>query len=169
MYDHFIIHLEGLKIGIHDFEFMLDNTFFESLEYSLIAGGELKVIMVLDKKENFYGLTFSYQGYVNQTCDRCGDDFQLPISFKFDTLLKHGPEAIEDQDLWVVDQDCVNLDLQHYLYESLCLFLPKKVTHENKSECNQELLMKLDDLSNKTEDKNNTDPRWDALNKLNKN
>jgi uncharacterized metal-binding protein YceD (DUF177 family) len=148
---------------------MLDNAFFESLDYSLISGGKVEIMMALNKKESFYQLDFSYQGYVNQTCDRCGDDFELPMSFKFDTLLKHGPEAMEDENLWVVGQDCVNLDLHHYLYESLCLFLPTKVTHKKESDCNQELLKKLEDLSNNTENKNNTDPRWDALNKLNKN
>jgi len=169
MYNDFIIHLEGLEIGEHSFKYLLDKSFFESLEYSLIEDGKLDVDLILIKKQSFYNLSFKYKGYVDTICHHCGDDFKLPMLFEFETLLKHGEEELEDDGLWVVGKNCINLDVRHYLYESLCLFLPSKITHATEEDCNQELLDKLNEYSGETEIENTTDPRWDALNKLNKN
>ncbi|MFT6715835.1 MAG: hypothetical protein ACJA0Q_000464 [Saprospiraceae bacterium] len=167
MYNDFIIHLEGLEIGTHDFKFLLDNSFFDSLDYSLIDEGQLVVDLNLTKKESFYSLSFKYNGNIDSVCDHCGDDFKFPVMFEFDTLLKHGKEELEDHNIWVIDNNCVDLDVRHYLYESLCLFLPSKITHASQQDCNQELLEKLDEYSSEINNETKVDPRWDALNKLN--
>ncbi|MFT6746354.1 MAG: uncharacterized metal-binding protein YceD (DUF177 family) [Glaciecola sp.] len=167
MYNDFIIRLEGLEIGAHDFKFLLDNSFFESLNYSLIAGGQVDVALSIIKKESFYELVFKYSGYVDNVCDRCGDDFKFDVQFELDTILKHGEEELQDDGMWVVDNNCVELDLRHYLYESLCICLPSKIAHADKKDCNQDLLKKLKEYSGETE--SDVDPRWDALKKLNKN
>ena len=86
MYNDFIIRLEGLEIGDHDFKFLLDNSFFESLEYSLVEGGQVDVTLVFTKKESFHELTFEYNGYIDSVCDHCGDDFKFNIQFEFDTI-----------------------------------------------------------------------------------
>lgn len=169
MYNDFTIHLEALKIGEHSFKYLLDNSFFESLDYSLITGGKLDVKLILVKRENYYDLAFHYDGFTDSVCDRCGDDFELALNFKFETLLKHGKETLEDEGIWVIDKSCVELEVKHYLYETLCLYLPSRITHSTEEECNQELLNKLIELSSGTENENKVDPRWDALNKLNKN
>ena len=41
---------QGLSIGLHKFEFDVDNLFFESIEYSDIQKGNLKAKVLLDKK-----------------------------------------------------------------------------------------------------------------------
>jgi uncharacterized metal-binding protein YceD (DUF177 family) len=169
MYDNFIINLEGLKIGKHNFKFLLDNTFFESLEYSIIEGGNTEVELSFNKKESFYDLTFKYKGYIDNICHRCGDDFKFPISFEISTLLKHGEEEHQDEGMWIIDKNCVNLDLRHYLYESLCLLLPSKIMHKTEDDCNQDLLKKLSEYSSNVKNEKTADPRWDALNKLKKN
>ena len=167
MYNNFIIRLEGLEIGEHTYKFLLDNSFFESLDYSLVEGGQVDVELNLIKKESFYNLTFKYSGYIDNVCDHCGDDFKFDIQFDFDTILKHGKEELEDDGMWIVDNHCVELDVKHYLYESLCISLPSKIVHTDEKDCNQELLEKLNNYSGGAE--NEVDPRWEALNKLKKN
>jgi len=166
MYNDYTIHLEALKIGKHSFKYLLDNAFFESLDYSIITGGNLEIELEFNKRENFYELQFNYTGNVESVCDKCGDDFKLPVSFEFETILKHGKETLEDDGIWLIDKNCVDLDVTHYLYETLCLSLPSKITHKEEEDCNQELLDKLNDLSGGGESENKVDPRWDALNKL---
>lgn len=166
MHNDFIIHLEGLEIGEHSFNYLLDNSFFESLDYSLIDDGEVKVDLLFKKNERFFELTFSYVGSIKQVCDRCGDDFDFPIKQEINTLLKFGDEELEDDGIWVITRASADLDIRHYLYESLCLLLPSKITHLTEDECNQELLEKLNEYSAQAETKEVVDPRWDALNKL---
>jgi len=166
MFNDFDIHLEALKIGEHKFKFLLDKTFFESKEYSLIETGNLTVELKFVKKERLSELFFSYDGTVNLHCDTCGGKFDYPIDFSDETILKYGEENYIDDGVWVIDNSTKELDIAQYLYESLCLEVPKKVSHEDSldEECDKEVLEKLADLSQANNNK--IDPRWDALSKL---
>ena len=43
---------QGLSIGKHNFDFDVDASFFDNLEYSDVEKGTLKVNVVVDKKVN---------------------------------------------------------------------------------------------------------------------
>ena len=45
------IPFTGLKPGIHQFEFGVDDSFFKEFEYSLVKSGKLKVDLDLEKQE----------------------------------------------------------------------------------------------------------------------
>ncbi len=49
MHNEFLIPFVGLKIGKHLFDFEVGNSFFESMEYSIIEQGNVKVTLELDK------------------------------------------------------------------------------------------------------------------------
>lgn len=46
----FTIPFAGLKLGHHLFDFQVDDSFFEDIEYSLIKKGSLNVDIDLEKK-----------------------------------------------------------------------------------------------------------------------
>ena len=51
--NEFVIPFEGLKIGKYLYEYQVDTSFFEELDYSIIQGGDIKVNFNLEKKEPF--------------------------------------------------------------------------------------------------------------------
>lgn len=172
MYNNFSIHLEGLKEGEHKYRFLLDNTFFNSLEYSLIETGNIEVDLILVKKDPIHDLNLEFNGYVDLICDRCGETYQHKIKFTSETVLKFGTEPYEDDDLIVVSFKNNDYDISHYLYETLCLALPTKSIHpvvKGVSTCDPAALKKLNDYAVDSEENKVIDPRWEALNKLNKN
>jgi len=54
-----------------------------------------------------------------------------------------------------------NLDISGYIYEYINLLLPIKKSHQHIEDCDQKMIEKIEN-----HEKQNTDPRWDALKKL---
>jgi len=52
------IPFTGLKLGVHNFEFEVNDAFFGEFEYSLVKSGSLKVELELDKQETMMFLHF---------------------------------------------------------------------------------------------------------------
>ncbi|MFM1874387.1 MAG: hypothetical protein RL266_124, partial [Bacteroidota bacterium] len=75
----FKVQFSGLKLGIHNFEFVVDDSFFEKLEYSPIKQGEVEVGLDLEKKSSMMILNFELKGWVGETCDRCAVDYRQHI------------------------------------------------------------------------------------------
>ena len=69
-----------------------------------------------------------------------------------------------------VSPDEDQIDIRHYVYESIMLSLPVQRVHpdneKGRTQCNKEMLKLLKQHSNK-KDKNEIDPRWEALKKFN--
>ena len=169
MYDDFVIHLEGLKVGVHSFKFLLDNTFFKSLEFSLIKGGAVEFNVELNKRERMMNLDVVANGQVEMDCDRCGEMMNFPVNFRESTIVKFGEEEFVDAGIWEIPTTQKDLDVTHFLYESICVQLPTKVTHDEAvkgEECDQETIQRLDALQSGSREKKEIDPRWEALNKL---
>ena len=64
----FIIQFSGLKQGTHDFEYVIDNKFFENFEYDEFNDASLKVQVELNKKTTLLELSFDASGTVNVNC-----------------------------------------------------------------------------------------------------
>ncbi|RLD31501.1 MAG: DUF177 domain-containing protein, partial [Bacteroidetes bacterium] len=47
----FVIPFVGLKEGVHDYEFEIGKSFFESFEYSEIEQGSIRAEVSMEKKE----------------------------------------------------------------------------------------------------------------------
>ena len=167
----FIIPFEGLNIGNHDFSFDVNQLFFEEIAYSEIKNGQLLVELDLEKQESMLILSFSINGSVEVTCDRCTDKFNFPIKGNQQLLVQFGDEFVEqDGDMITIPRNDSEIDLAPFIYEYIFLMLPIQRIHPDdehgNSTCNTEMLEKLSELSF-TETKH--DPRWDALKKLKKN
>lgn len=163
----FVIPFSGLKPGMHQFDFIVDDKFFEALDYSVFENGMVKISLEMTRQERMLIFDFSFTGYVEVTCDRCLEKFNFPIDANRRLIFKFGEEWQElSEDIIIIPESEYQIDIAHYLYEYISLMLPIKCTHPDdetgKSTCDAEMLKYLADRPG-TEDQ---DPRWDALKKL---
>jgi len=162
---------QGLAAGRHNFKFDIDDKFFESLEYSEIKKGSLKVNVDLDKKSTFLELDFQIDGWVELTCDRCLEDYNQAVNFEGKLFVKFTEmEDNESEDVIILSPNDHELDISHYIYESINLSIPLKRVHPEDEEgnytCNPEMLERLGNYNIDEPADEDIDPRWDDLKNL---
>jgi len=54
----YLIPFVGLKLGKHQFEYQIDNAFFENFDYDEFESSSIKVNVVLEKKKHHAGAEF---------------------------------------------------------------------------------------------------------------
>lgn len=164
----FELPFSGLKIGIHQFEFPIDQSFFEHFEaLSFLTKGEAIAKVGLEKRSTMLLLKTLVKGKVTTPCDRCGDEVTTKINNEFDLIIKFGEGDFEDTDEMIqISALDHKLELLELFYEYVYLSLPLRFTHK-KSNCNAEVLQKLEELRvEEIEKEEKTDPRWDVLKNL---
>jgi uncharacterized metal-binding protein YceD (DUF177 family) len=166
------IAYQGLSEGIHDFDFDVDDSFFEGLEYSEIKKGSLKANVLLNKKSTFLELDFKISGSIELLCDRCLDEYNQEIDYEGKIFVKFSTnEGDLAEDVIVLSPSDNELDIAHYIYESINLSIPLKRVHPDNEDgectCNPEMIKKLENykIEEPTEDEN-IDPRWNDLKNL---
>jgi uncharacterized protein len=170
----FSIPFTGLKIGKHQFDFEIDNSFFDAFEYSLVKKGDLKVVVELDKQETMLILQFQIDGTIELDCDKCLSFFNAPISVSERQIVKFAEDDLESDDLEIIilNKRESEIDVSGMIYEFITVSVPYiKVCEENGdgAQCDQEMIARLESLSianKEEEEKTNDDPRWAALKKL---
>jgi uncharacterized metal-binding protein YceD (DUF177 family) len=135
----YIIPFIGLKLGFHEFEFQIQDAFFEDREYSSIHSGTANVRLILEKKETMMIGEFEIKGSVSTDCDRCNDPIEVPIKGSFKLIFTFGNEPSEDESIIVMHPDDYELELKDHLYELLIVSLPTRLIHP-KGECNEEMI-----------------------------
>lgn len=171
-YSSYRIPFLGPKIGRHEYDFELDDTFFASFEHSEITKGNVRADIALEKQSTMLILDFTLEGSVEGICDRCGDLLEVEVFHEDRLIVKYGDETgnAEDEILVVGPSEHI-LELHQYLYEYAHLGLPARMVHETEAECNQKALALLNDLSSPEpddddDDDDDVDPRWEALKNL---
>ena len=168
----YLIPFAGLKIGKHQFDYQLDNTFFGYFEYDEFNDASIKVTVVLEKKSTMLELDFKHKGTVNVPCDVSGEEFDMPIKGKLKLLIKFGEEFNdENEELLILPHGEFEVNVAQYIYESIVVLLPLRRIHPGiKDGSLSEVIDKLNSLApgeNKVQEHNNdTDPRWEDLKKL---
>jgi uncharacterized protein len=173
----FVIQFSGLSLGSHLFELEVNSKFFEQFESSEIQKGNIKIKLELVKQSSMLILNFQLAGSVNSACDRCNEDFDLPINAEDKLIVKFGntEEESENDDIITLAPNENELDISQLVYEYIVLALPIRRVHSDndkgESGCNKNTLAKLNSILLEKEKKEKTDPRWAALKniKLNKN
>ncbi len=154
----------GLKVGIHDYEFELKETFFEAFEHSQIEQANLTANVKLDKQSSMMVVDFHLSGTVGAICDRCGVAFDLPVEYDDRLIVKFGDvTGTTDDEILVLGTEVHLLELHQYLYEYAHLAVPSKTAHPDEEDCDQEALNLLENLRPGDDDDDDIDPRWDAL------
>jgi uncharacterized metal-binding protein YceD (DUF177 family) len=166
----FAIPFVGLKLGLHEFEFDIDKSFFESLPYSHIEDGRLTAYLELEKKETMLIANMEIVGFIFTTCDRCTEPLSQEIDGEFTLYYTFGEEESEDENLIVLAPESYQIDISQPLYELISLSLPAKLVHE-PDECNEEMVALLakyqQPAPSSKPDQDDIDPRWSALKNLN--
>lgn len=168
----YLIPFVGLKLGKHQFDYQLDNSFFEHFDYNEFNAINIKVNVVLEKKSTMLELTFKHKGTVNVPCDLTNEDFDLPIKGKINLIVKFGEVFNNDnEELLILPHGEYQIDVAQYIYESIVLSVPLKRIHPGIKDGTLEtkVLETLNELSpneKKENNNDNIDPRWDNLKKL---
>ena len=188
----FNIPFVGLKLGVHEFEFEINDAFFESIEYSLIQKGNVKIVFELEKKETMMIGNYSIEGLVHTACDRCTGPLEVFIDGEYQLVYKFADEPEEDESLVVVYPEEFEINIKDSIHEFITVSLPPRVVHD-EDECDEEMMSLLDEYvvnsmeydedddefefddedeendeeEEETEgDSEYVDPRWEALRKL---
>jgi len=173
----FLIPFIGLKLGKHHFEYQISNAFFEIFDYHEFNNSEIKVNVVLEKKNTLMEFTFKHKGIVNVPCDMTNEEFDLPIKGKMKLIVRFGEVFNDDnEELLILPHGEYQIDIAQYIYEMIVLSVPLRRIHPGVKDgsLNTEALTKLKELSikelkkeHKQEQKEeNIDPRWDKLKQL---
>ncbi|MDP4281256.1 MAG: DUF177 domain-containing protein [Bacteroidota bacterium] len=163
----FIIPFKGLKEGLHQFDFEIDEKFFDYFEYAEIKNGKVNVHLEMEKEERLLVLNFSLDGIMNVPCDRCNEPMDLPIHGKEKLIVKFGAGYEEEsEDVQIIPEEDNQVDVSPFIYEYIQLLLPVRRVHGEDPNgvplCDPEIIRKLESKPVSEE----TDPRWDALKKL---
>lgn len=167
----FIIPFSGLKQGKHEFEYTIENTFFESFEYDEFNGADIKLDVTLNKMSTMMELEMKAVGTVNVDCDLTSEPYDQKIKADLELVVKFGEEYNNDNDeILIIPHGEHQINIAQYVYEMLVLSVPLKKVHPGVLDgtLHSEVLDKLEELQPKDtkENKEDIDPRWDALKKL---
>lgn len=187
----FLIQFSGLKTGEHQFEYHIENDFFDLFNYDEFNNVNINVEATLLKKETMMELYLSHKGTVNVPCDVTNEDFDLPVNGSLKLIIKFGEEFNNDnEDLLILPHGEFQFSIAQFIYEIIVLSVPYKRVHpsiapdyeveENDldflDDDDLEMIYEDDLIENEEEeneetDENSstnkeTDPRWDELKKL---
>lgn len=172
--NEYLISFVGLKLGKHQFEYQINNEFFENFEYTEFENSNIKVNVVLEKKSTMLELNFKHKGTVHVSCDLTDEMFDQPIKGKIKLIVNFGEEFNNDNDeLLILQHGEHQIDISQYVYEMIVLSVPLKRVHPGIKDGSLKTpaLDKLKELTGKEKKKEITkeevtDPRWDKLKKL---
>lgn len=166
------IPFTGLKLGKHQFDFVVDDAFFDEFDYSLVKKANLQCLVELDRQETMLILNFQIKGTVEANCDRCLAQYQQPLDITEQQIAKFSDEEIdEDEEIITLSKNDHEINIAGLIYEYINVAMPFILVCSNEGEtssCDKEMLEKLNNLSANNEQDEHTDPRWDVLKKINK-
>ena len=165
----------GLKLGVHKFQFDVDDAFFNEFEYSLVKSGKLKVDLEFEKQETLLILQFRISGEIKCSCDVCLADYPFEIHIEERQIAKFTNDAnLEDdtEEIIVLTKNDHEIDVSALIYEYINLAVPyisRCKDEVNTTWCDKGMIAKLDQLSGKSEQEtDNADPRWETLKNIKK-
>lgn len=171
----FEIAFVGLKPGVHEYHYDIDDLFFEHIRKQEFSHCSAHVKLLLDKKTNFMLLKFEVGGKLEVTCDRCNGNLPMELWDEFNVTVKmvDDPELMnsqeEDPDIFYIGRGESHIDVKEWIYEFINLSVPmQKVCEYEKMDgphCNpsaKDVLKKMDADT----DGNTGNPIWKGLEKF---
>jgi uncharacterized metal-binding protein YceD (DUF177 family) len=169
----FEIAFVGLKPGVHEFNYEVDDKFFAERGVTEFANCHAVVKLLLDKKSSFMLLKFEIGGKADVTCDRCGNVLGMDIWDEFNMLVKlvDEPDVMneqeEDPDVFYISRTESHINVTNWIYEFVMLSFPmqKMCSPEEMggSQCNKEVLEKLKLMENQGRTESNSNQLWKGL------
>jgi len=160
------ISFRGLKEGKHQFEYKIDNTFFEVYQYEDILGADIQVHLEFVKKSTLLELNFAIEGMVKVVCDISNEIYEQSIEGNLDLKVKFGNEYNdENENILIIPHEAYEIEVSKFIYEIIVLALPSKRVHPGVLDgtLKSDILDKLEELQDKEKQNNTIDPRWEKL------
>ncbi len=121
----FTLPIQGLKNGVHEYDFHIERTFFAEFEASPVSEGEVDVHMTLDRHSDMLVFDFELSGTVRTECDRCLAEIDLPIESETQLVVKFSEEKEDlDDELVFIHPETSELNVAEYIYEYIVLAMP---------------------------------------------
>ncbi|RYF89473.1 MAG: DUF177 domain-containing protein [Chitinophagaceae bacterium] len=165
----------GLKPGVHEFNYELDDKFFIEKDLTELRNVSANIKLTLEKNAGFMLLKFEVGGRTEVTCDRCGNALKMDLWDEFKMLVKLVDNAEEmnlqeeDPDVFYLSRTESHLDVSNWLYEFVLLSVPmqRMCSREEMGgpQCNNEVLEKLKEMEARTTE-NNANSLWKGLDKF---
>lgn len=139
----YLIACKGLKNGTYDFGFKVGGELFEVEQNDDIRGGEFDVKVQMRKAGSLAELDVRIEGEAVAVCDRCLDDCRVPVDYEGTLAVRFSDgEADYDGEVMQVPASEGEIDLTHYIYESIVLSLPYSRVHPD-GECNPDMVARI--------------------------
>ena len=168
----FDISFIGLKEGLHQFEYKIENAFFDFFEYEDFFSSDVKVSLSFVKKATMFELSFAFDGWAEVACDVSNEPFKQMVDTSLELVVKFGDDFNdENEDILVIPHGEFKVNVAQYIYEAVVLAIPLKKIHPGLTDgtLKTDVLEKLKEFepTNIENTKNNEiDPRWDKLKEI---
>ncbi|MCS6821130.1 MAG: DUF177 domain-containing protein [Microscillaceae bacterium] len=171
------IQIAALQNKQYQFEFEIQDKFFNLFEYAPVQKGNLVAQIDLDKSNQMLQLYFTIKGKVSLTCDRSLEEFDYPIELiKQRIIFKLGNRnEVISHEIEMIDASTSVINVAQYIYEFIILEIPIKKLHPrfhieppptSVLDAEGNLLVYSTHLNEQVEEPDIIDPRWEALKKL---
>ena len=168
----------GLKQGIHEYQYQVNDKFFEPYQEQDFHNCKANIKLTLDKQNGFMLLKFEIGGALETTCDRCGstvlplnlwDEFSVVVKLAEDPDQMNATE--EDPDVHYIARGESHLHIADWIYEFVNLSIPmqRMCSEEQMGSdfCDNDVLAMLKKGGENTGTVEN--PIWKGLEKIKKN
>ena len=177
----FEIAFVGLKPGLHEYHYEVNDKFFEAFQQQDFTQCKAKIKLALDKQNGFLLLKFEIGGNLQVNCDRCNNKLPLDLWEEFRITVKIAEEAAlmneqqEDPDVYYISRGESHIDVANWIYEFINLSIPmQKVCSYEKMDgpwCNKsawDVLNKMETGLPEGKDgkKGTSNPIWKGLEKF---
>lgn len=152
----FDIAFVGLKPGIHEYEYIINDHFFQEYQPQEFTGCQAKVKLSLEKNTGFLMLRFEVGGSLEIVCDRCSNNLPVQLWDEFKVLVKlaDNPDEMnnseEDPDVYYISRTESHLHIADWIYEFINLSIPMQrmcgPEEIGGPYCNKEVLQKLAEM-----------------------
>lgn len=163
------IPISGLKIGVHEIDYVVDWRFFEQFEDSHVKQGHFNVNVLFDKQPDHWIVRFDIQGHLDTECDRCLAPISLPTGSQNTVIVKYDEDddtLEENEDILYVSKDVHTWNIAQLIYEFISLSVPINKVYDCESEnvrpCDMEMLKRLTGEVASSGD----NPVWNALKQI---
>ncbi len=126
----------GLKPGVHEFDYEVNDRFFEEYGVQDFKINQAHVKLLLEKNNSFMILRFQVGGKAEVVCDRCSNELPLQLfeDFTITVKISDEPEAAnaeeEDPDVYYISKGESHIDVKDWIYEFISLSIPMQKTCE---------------------------------------
>jgi uncharacterized metal-binding protein YceD (DUF177 family) len=170
----FEIAFVGLKPGVHEFNYRIDDRFFEEYNEQDFRNPDANVKLLLEKSNGFMILRFEIGGKAEVACDRCNNNLPLQLFDEIKVMIKMTDdpalmnEQEEDPDVYYISRGESHIDIKDWIYEFINLSIPMQKTCEYENMdgpyCNPSAREVLKNM--RPDESQGANPIWKGLEKF---